>query len=222
MYCPYTWSWLRSLRLALVVLTMFLAFGVVSVYARTGEGNLGLPILSTTGAPALPGGAPSLFSGVINVIYADGTPVVLSTHKVTLELCNTSCVTLTASLRPTSPGTYTYSFMPPTSVTGTVTIYVTASGLADDNGLVFPSVQTSIGTYAYTPSITTGTSTGTGTSAPIGTTSTPPATTPVNQLASQAVNTVQTPTQTSPIGAVLAVLTVLALAGSLLIFPSRH
>jgi hypothetical protein len=205
---------MKGLRLALVVLTMFLAFGVASVYAATGEGQVGLPILSTTGAPAL--ASPSLFSGAINVIYADGTPVVLSTNKVILNVCNTSCATLTATLTQTAPGSYTYSFTPPTSLTGTVTIYVKAYGLADDNGRMFPSVDTSIGTYGFAPSITTGTS------APIGTTSTPPAGTPVSPLTRQAVNSVQTPTQTFPIGALLAVLSVLGLAGCLLILPSRH
>jgi hypothetical protein len=208
---------MKGLRVLLVTFVIFLAFGVASVYASgTGEGQVGLPILGTTGAPALV--SPTLFSGAISVLYADGTPVVLSTNNVTLNLCNTvtSCVTVTTSLTQTSPGSYTYSFSPPTSLTGTVTIYIRAYALADDNGRVFPSVDTSIGTYAYTPSTTTGTS------APIGTTSTPPAGTPVNQLTSQAVNTVQTPTQTFPIGALMAVLTVFALGGCLLILPSRH
>jgi hypothetical protein len=209
---------MRSLRLALVVLSMFLAFGVASVHAGTGEGTVGMPILSTTGAPALAGGAgaPAIFSGAISVIYADGTPVVLSTNQVILKLCTTICVTVTASLTQTSPGIYTYSFLLPASATGTVTIYVTAYGLADDDGRVFPSVDTSIGTYAYAPSITTGTS------APVGTTSKPPAGTPVSRLTRQAVDAVQTPTQTFPIGALLAVLSVFALAGCLLILPARH
>lgn len=178
------------------------------------RGTVALPILGTTGAPAL--AAPSLFSGAISVLYADGTPAVLSTNQVTLNVCNTSCVTVTATLKQTAPGTYTYSFTPPTSLTGTVTIYIKAYGLADDNGRIFPSVDTSIGTYAYAPSTTTGTS------APIGTTNAPPAGTPVSPLTQQAVDTVQTPTQTFPIAALLAVLSAFALAGCLLILPSRH
>jgi hypothetical protein len=205
---------MKGLHVAVVTLVMFLALGVVSVYANTGEGTVGLPILGTTGAPAL--ASPSLFSGAISVLYADGTPVVLSTNKVTLYVCNTSCVTLTASLKQTAPGAYTYSFTPPTSLTGTVTIYIKAYGLSDDNGRIFPSVDTSIGTYAFAPSTTTGTS------APIGTTNVPPAGTPASPLTQQAVNSVQTPAQTFPIGALLAVLSVLALAGCLLILPSRH
>jgi hypothetical protein len=193
---------------------MLLTLGVTSVYANTGEGTVGLPILGTTGAPAL--ASPSLFSGAMSVLYADGTPVVLSTNKVTLSICNTSCVTVTASLTQTAPGTYTYSFTPPTSLTGTVTIYIKAYGLADDNGRIFPSVDTSVGTYAFAPSTTTGTS------APIGTANAP-AGTPLSPLTSQAVNTSKSqPTATFPIETLLITLSVLAVAGCLLVIPKRH
>jgi hypothetical protein len=203
---------MKSIRVAAVTLVMFLALGVASVYANP-DGNLGLPILGTTGAPAL--AAPSLFSGAISVLYASGTPVVLSTNQVTLNLCNTSCTTVTASLKQTSPGTYTYSFTPPTSFTGTVTIYIKAYGLADDNGRVFPSVDTSIGTYAFTPS-TTSASQQPGTSAP-------PAGTPLPLLTRQAVNTTPNqPTSASPVEALLVTLSVLTVAGSLLVIPKRH
>ncbi|MGA3109626.1 MAG: hypothetical protein ABSD99_09320 [Candidatus Bathyarchaeia archaeon] len=205
---------MKSVSLAVIMFATLLTLGVTSVYANTGEGTVGLPILGTTGAPAL--ASPSLFSGAMSVLYADGTPVVLSTNQVTLNICNTSCVTVTATLKQTAPGTYTYSFTPPTLLTGTVTIYIKAYGLADDNGRIFPSVDTQIGTYAYAASTTTGTS------APIGTANAPPAGTPLSPLTSQAVNTVQTPTQTFPIGALLAVLSVLGLAGCLLILPSRR
>ena len=195
-----------------VTLVMFLALGVASVYANP-DGNLGLPILGTTGAPAL--AAPSLFSGAISVLYADGTPVVLQTNQITLNLCNTSCQTVTASLKQTAPGTYTYSFTPPTSMTGTVTIYIQANGLADDNGRVFPSVDTSIGTYAFSPS----------TSSPSQqpATSAPPAGTPVAPLTRQAVNTTPSqPTTTSPVEALLLTLSALVVAGCLLVIPKRH
>ncbi len=204
---------MKSLGLAVVLFAMLLTLGVVSVYANTGEGTVGLPILGTTGAPAL--AAPSLYSGAISVLYADGTPVVLSTNQVTLNVCNTSCVTVTASLKQTAPGTYTYSFTPPTSLAGTVTIYIQAYGLADDNGRIFPSVDTSIGTYAFAPS-TSGTSQQPGTSVP-------PAGTPVAPLTHQAVNTSQSqPTATSPVVALLLMLTALTVAGSLLVIPRRH
>ena len=196
---------------------MFLALGIGSVYANTGEANLGLPILGTTGAPAL--AAPSLFSGVLSVLYADGTPVVLESNRVTLDICSpTSCTTVTATLKQTAPGTYTYSFTPP-SMTGTVTIYVKAYALADDNGKIFPQVDTSIGSYAYTPSTT---------SSSVPPTSLPSAGTPVTpQLSTQAVNTQPTQTnqpttQASPIEPLLIVLSALAVAGSLLVVSKRH
>ena len=207
---------MKGLRVVAVTLVMFLALGVASVYANsTGEGNVGLPILGTTGAPAL--AAPSLFSGAISVLYADGTPVVLETNQVILSLCTTSCVTVTATLKQTSPGSYTYSFTPPASLPGTVTIYIMANGLADDNGRVFPSVDTSIGTYAFTPATTTGTSQQPATSAP-------PAGTPLAPLTSQAVSTNPTPTTSaaSPVEALLLTLSALVVAGCLLVIPKRH
>jgi len=223
---------MKGLRVIAVTLVMFLALGVASVYANSsGEGQVGLPILGTTGAPAL--AAPSLFSGAISVLYADGTPVVLETNQVTLNLCTassnqtntnpqatyftgnqTGCATVIAMLRQTSPGSYTYSFTPPASLTGTVTIYIQANGLADDNGRVFPSVDTSIGTYAFAPSTTTGTSQQPSTSAP-------PAGTPLAPLTSQAVNTSRPPAA-SPVEALLLTLSALAIAGCLLVIPKRH
>ena len=194
-----------------ISIVLFLALGVASVYANP-DGNLGLPILGTTGVPAL--AAPSLFSGVITVLHADGTPVVLETNVMDLDLCSaSSCTSVTATLKQTAPGTFTYSFTPP-SLTGTVTIYVKANALADDNGRVFPSVDTSIGTYAYAPSTTMGSSVP---SAPAGNPSIAPA------LSRQAVNT--NPASTvgpSPLEPLLVVLSVLAVAGSLLVFSKRH
>jgi hypothetical protein len=196
---------------------MFLALGVASVYANgTGDGNLGLPILGTTGVPAL--AAPSLFSGAISVLYADGTPVVLATNVVTLNLCATTCQTVTATLKQTAPGTYTYTFTPPTSVTGTVTIYIQSGTLADDNGKIFPSVDTQIGTYA-TPS----SSASSPTSPAI---QTPPATqTPQPESPALAVDATQTqaaPASTTPIWTALVLLVGLLGTGFLLIIPRRH
>jgi len=197
------------------MVAVFLALTVASVYANSsGEGNLGLPILGTTGSPAL--ASPSLFSGAISVLYADGTPVVLETNQVTLNLCNTSCVTVTASLKQTFPGSYTYSFTPPASLTGAVTIYIKAYALADDNGRIFPSVDTQIGTYAFAPATTTGTSQQPETSAS-------PGGTPLAPLTRQAVNTGQGPSSTAPLGVeLLVVLSALAVAGCLLVIPKRH
>jgi hypothetical protein len=218
---------MKGLRVVAVTLVVFLALGVASVYANP-DGNLGLPILGTTGAPAL--AAPSLFSGAISVLYADGTPVVLQTNQITLDVCGAisnqtaartqtnfiftnqtyGCASVNAMLKQTAPGTYTYSFTPPTTIAGTVTIYIVANGLADDNGRVFPSVDTSIGTYAFAPSTTTGTSAS-------------PAGTPLPSLTRQAVNTSQTPTtQASPVEALLLTLSALTVAGCLLVIPKRH
>ena len=220
-----TRSQLKNLHIIALILVMFLASGVASVYANTGEGNLGLPILGTTGAPAL--AAPSLFSGAISVLYADGTPVVLETDQLTLNLCTgsnstttptnptttnnnaTSCLTVPATLRQTSPGSYTYSFTPPASLTGTVTIYIKANALADDNGRVFPSSDTSIGTYGFAPSPTTGTSA-------------PPAGTAPPPLTNQAVNTNQSAPAATPVEALLLTLSALTVAGCLLIIPKRR
>jgi len=227
---------MRGLRIVALTLLIFLASGVASVYANTGEANLGLPILGTSGAPAL--AAPSLYTGFITVLYADGTPVVLETNHVALGLCNTNstsgtlltlsntnpnvtsgCVLINAMLKQTAPGSYTYSFTPPALV-GTVTIFVKAYGLADDNGRIFPSVDTSIGTYAYTPSPA-------GASAPASSvapsTSLPPtAPTPIAPLTSQAVNTNPAPTtQASPIEPLLLALCTLAVAGLILVFKRQ-
>jgi len=207
---------MKGLQLLGILLVMFLALGVGSVYANTGEGSVGLPILGTTGAPAL--AAPSLFSGAISVLYADGTPVVLQTNLVALDLCNAnSCSKVSATLMQTAPGSYTYSFTPP-SLTGTITIYVRAYALADDNGKIFPQVDTAIGTYAFAPSP----STATGSSVP------PAAGTPaIPPLTSQAVNaqptqTTQPTTEASPIEPLLITLSALAVAGSLLTVSKRH
>jgi len=210
---------MKGIRIVAVALVLFLALGVVSVYANTSEADIGLPILGTTGVPAL--AAPSLFSGVITVLYADGTPVVLQSNHVALKLCNgSSCATVDAMVEQTAPGTYAYSFTPP-SLTGTVTIYVKAYALADDNGRIFPQVDTSIGTYAYAPSTTSSLSVPPASSAP-------PTLAPVAPaLSTQAVNaqptqTTQPVTQASPIQPLLIILSALAVAGSILVFSKLH
>jgi hypothetical protein len=207
---------MKILRFAPVIVLLFFSLSVASVFANS-EYPISIPILGTTGAPAL--GASGLFSGVMAVLYADGTPVVLSTNHVTLNLCTTSCTTVTVTLEQTAPGTYTYTFTPPTTLSGTITIYVQAENLADDNGRLFPSVDTSIGTYAYTPTTTTGTS------APV--VPTTPNMAPTDKSLTyhirQAVNMSQTPTApTSLTESLLAVLSALAVAGCLLFLPPRH
>ncbi len=206
---------MKILRFAPLIVLLFFSLSVASVFANS-EYTISIPILGTTGAPAL--GASGLFSGVMAVLYVDGSPVVLSTNHVTLDLCTTSCTTVITTLTQTAPGTYTYTFTPPTTLTGTITIYVSALNLADDNGRLFPSVDTSIGTYAYTPTKTTGTS------APVvPTTPMAPTDKSLTQHVRQAVNTSQTPTApTSLTESLLAVLSALAVAGCLLFLAPRH
>jgi len=177
-----------------------------------GQYNPGTPTLSISDPPTL--ASPTLVSGEITIFYGDGTPTVLSMDQVTLTLCATTCVSLPATLRQTSTGTYAYMFIPP-SLTGTVTIYLPAESLADDNGRIFPSYDTQIGTYAFTPTTATATTTATTTG-----TTTAAASTTVNQIAPQVVNT-EKPTQPFPIEELLAVLIVLALAGFLLTLPLK-
>lgn len=215
--------------LPLLLLLMFVSLGVASVFGNA-EYTIAQPILGTTGSPAL--ASPSLYSGVITVLYADGATVVLSSNHVELELCstfgnattttttittttttmglNSTCVSVTTRLKQTSPGTYSYSFTPP-SLTGTVTIYVQAGSLADDNGRIFPSVNTQIGTYA---SPTTGSPSVTGTSNP-----SLPASAP-NHIR-QAVQAAHT-TQASPILGIVAVLSGLMVAACLILRPRRR
>jgi len=194
-----------------------LAASMVSVYGNAYTPDI--PILGTTGTPAL--AAPSLFSGLLTVNYANRQPVVLATDQVTLQLCSaTSCTPVTATLTLQSPGIYSYSFTPPSGLTGTVTIYVGAGTLADDNGKIFPSVNTAIGTYSAPSS---------NLASPVAETPTPgsPASlTPQTQpqdVVKQAVNVSQLQLgQTTPVWTVVAALIVLLAAGFLLVIPRRH
>jgi hypothetical protein len=207
---------MNGLRVVPILIVMFFALSVASVYANSSGYTFGVPILGTTGAPAL--SSPSLFSGVVTVLYADGTSVVLQTNHINLDLCAKTCVTVSATLKQTSPGTYTYTFTPP-PLNGTVTMYVGAETLADDNGRVFPSVDTQIGSYAFTPSTTTGTS------APVdqARSTTPAAAVPVTQEMRQAVPTTQAPViQTSLIEELVLALSALSGVGLFLLLPSRH
>jgi len=207
---------------ALVVLLLFSVF-VGSVFGSGSGYSEAIPILGTTGAPAL--ASPSLFTGVITVLYADGSPVVLGSDQVNLSLCSTNsainpgantgnCVSVHSTLKQTAPGTYSYSFTPP-ALAGIVTIYISASGLADDNGRVFPSVDTQIGTY----------------SSPSNTSSVPASQTqPGNPVPQQATNTspftrqavTPQPTRQSPIFTItLALVVILMGTAGILILPRR-
>lgn len=187
---------------------ILIASTFASVYASGGYSPT-QPLLGTTGgAPALTGAA---YTGVLTVLYADGSPVVLESDKVTLQLCASSCISQEVTLKQTAPGTYAYSFTPPSSLTGTITITVDAGSLADDNGRIFPSVNTQVGTYA-TPSLTGQ--------------ATQPAL-PAYPVAQQSMNgneAVALPqsAQESPAVIVVTIIGVLVTAGALLILPRRR
>jgi FlaG/FlaF family flagellin (archaellin) len=202
---------MQRMRLLAAVVVVLFALPVASVWAAGYQ--VSVPILGTSGAPAL--ASPSLFSGVLTMIYADGAPVLLASNKVTLSICSATCANVDASLKQTSPGTYAYTFTPP-SLSGTVTIYVKAGSLADDNGRIFPSVDTQVGTYA-SPSLTSS--------------SAQPAVQPLpgspvspesNQLTRQAVPESATKQQ-APVMQVVSALVILSLvAVGLLIVPTRR
>jgi cobalamin biosynthesis Mg chelatase CobN len=230
---------MKAVRVLPLLVMVIFALSLGSVYAQAYPPHesfriLGLPILGTTGTPAL--ASPALFAGAISVLYADGTPVFLSTNQVTLNLCsstqlnstqlktqtqtelNSTCEAISSTLKQTAPGTYTYTFTPPTSLTGTVTIYVQAGSLADDNGKIFPSVDTQIGTYAAPSSTASSQST-----PAAGTPQTPQTQVASPAEVNKAVDATNTPkVSSSPVWIVLGLLVALLGTGFLLIIPRRH
>jgi len=209
---------MRGLRSAAVVAVILFALPVVSVYAAGGY-RIGVPILGTTGAPAL--GAPGYFSGAISVLYADGTPVVLGYNKLSLNLCSTSCETVTATLKQTSPGAYSYTFVPPSTLSATVTIYVVSGSLSDDNGRIFPSVDTQIGSFSI-PSSSTSSTPLPETAASANPTQVTPQSPESTQVTKQAVAAAE-PKQQSPVMPLLVALNALAVVGvGLVIYPGRR
>jgi hypothetical protein len=178
--------------------------------------TVNVPLLGTSGAPALSG---TQFTGIITVLYADGMPVVLESNRANLQLCVISCIVEPVTLKQTAPGTYAYSFTPPSSLNGTITITVLAGSLADDNGRIFPSVNTQIGTYA-TPGLTSSSAPA---NAPPGQALPASPMPQSNNVVGQAVSIPQQPSQDSTtVEVVLAVTTILLVAGALLILPSRR
>jgi hypothetical protein len=208
---------MQAVRLFAMVAVIMFMLPIASVF---GAGyQISDPILGTSGngAPAL--GAPSLFSGVFTAIYADGAPVVLSSNKVNFYICSTNCIWVPANLKQTAPGTYSYTFTPP-SLSGTVTIFVYKGSLADDNGRIFPSVTTQIGTYASptSTSLSTPPSIASG-GQPLPASSIYPES---SQLTRQAVATSPVP-QRPPIVEVALTLILLSLVGvGLLVVPTRR
>jgi hypothetical protein len=208
---------MRATWLVAALCVLFFSATTGSVFAVGYE--IAVPILGTSGAPALVG---SNFAGIITVLYADGRPVVLGSNQVDLNLCSSNstgltCETLRTTLDQTAPGTYSYSFAVPTSLTGTVIVYIRAGSLEDDNGRIFPTVDTQISSYA-TPSSSPGQNSQSASPLPA---SPPLPEQSSNQPINQAVVSTQ-PRQSSPIVQVILVLTVLLLAGlGLLAAPRR-
>jgi hypothetical protein len=204
---------MRILRVLPILFVLFFSLSIASVYAP--GYTVANPILGTTGAPAL---ASSNFAGVLTVHHADGSPVVLSSNHVTLEVCSASCQMVSATLTQNAAGAYTYSFAPP-PLTGTVTVVIQAGSLADDNGRIFPSVDTQIGAYASPVSPAPGTP-----STPQAALPGTPLSQPPSSLSHEAV--AETPTkqaEASPVVEVVLSLAILAVAGCcLLILPSRR
>lgn len=206
---------MQSVRLVAVIAAIMVMLPVTSVF---GVYQSAQPILGTTGgSPAL--GAPKLFSGVLTVLYADGAPVYLSSNHVTLNVCSTNCIPVAATLKQTAPGTYFYTFTPP-SLSGTVIIFVLAGSLADVNGRIFPNVDTQVSTYASPTTTSSSTSPST---ASVGQSfAASPVSPESTQLTRQAVATSPVE-QKSPILQVTLALIVLSLVGvGLLVVPTRR
>lgn len=181
--------------------------------------QISVPILGTSGAPAL--ASPTLFEGIITVLYADGSPVVLGSDQVYLNLCSSTgaCINVVSTLKPTAPGAYSYSFTPPTSLTGVVTVFVQSGSLEDDNGRIFPSVDTQIASYG-SPTITSS-SASVSQPQPDPPAAPQPASNQQPDLTRQAVPIQRT--QQSPIFSIALALTVVVMAAAgLLILPRRR
>jgi len=210
--------------LALLVVTLF-SMSIASVFAAGYQ--VSVPIIAATGPAGIgappANGAPPLVSGTVTFQYADGSPVTLTQDIIPLQLCSTSsCVAVDADFVQVSPGTYSYSYNLPKTLSGPVTITISAYVLADDNGKQFPSVDTVIGSFVA-PTSSTGLSlpptqnSGANLAGQIGTPILPQS----DQLYNQAASIPQ-PNGESRLTLVAVAVTVLVLAASgLLIVPSR-
>jgi len=215
---------MRNGHLFVALAVTLFTMSIVSVFAAGYQ--VSVPIIGATGPAGIgappTNGAPPLVSGTVTLQYADGSPVTLTQSIVPLDLCSSnSCVSVDSTFKQVSPGTYSYSYSLPTTLSGPITITIHAYVLADDNGKQFPSVDTVIGSFVA-PSSTTGQSlpptqnSGANLPGQIGTPILPQS----NQLYNQAA--VPQPTSESPITLIVLALTVLVLTASgLLILPSR-
>jgi hypothetical protein len=144
---------MRVYRVAPIALIMFLTLGVASVFASGSANGYGTPKIGTNFFACLGCGVNGIMAVSFSALYPNGAPAWLGSNHANLKLCTSWCVSISVTVWQISPepGYYGCSFVMPKSLTGTVTIYVTAGSLSDDFGRMFPSVDTPIGTYAYSP-----------------------------------------------------------------------
>jgi hypothetical protein len=217
---------MRNVRLLAVLAVVLFSMSIVSVFAAGYQDSV--PIIAATGPAAIGAppinGAPPLISGTVTFQYADGSPVTLTQSIITLQLCTSgSCVSVDSTFTQVSPGTYSYSYSLPKTLSGPVTITIPSNELADDNGKQFPSVDTVIGSFVA-PASTTSESwqpptQDSGASLPgqMATPNLPQYNPQYNQAAA-----IPQPASESPMTLIVVALTVLVLTASgLLILPSR-
>lgn len=148
---------MKPIGLLTVLVMLLLVTTTVSVAASGYPPDPGIkppsPTPGVTGPPGAPALSGSQMSGLLSVTYPNGHPVTLTQTMVTLQLCVAgACTSVTATLSQTVSGTYSYSFTVPSTVSGAVSIVVTAGSLTDEYGTSFPSVNTVVGTFSITSS----------------------------------------------------------------------
>src|SRR5208337_4853545 len=120
---------MRNGHLFVALAVTLFTMSIVSVFAAGYQ--VSVPIIGATGPAGIgappTNGAPPLVSGTVTLQYADGSPVTLTQSAVTLQLCSTSsCINVDSKFKQDSPGTYTYSYSLPTTITGPITITLPA------------------------------------------------------------------------------------------------
>jgi len=142
----------RKIGLALAALYFVACLtGLMLVTANTGEGNVGQPIMHVSSLRGLSFSCNCTIKGDFNVSYADGRSVELSSNTVIFNICTDEgiCSTVSSIVHQVGVGHYAYSFKSPYCNGNDITVYVQAESLADDNGLVFPSIDTVVGHFVF-------------------------------------------------------------------------
>ena len=209
---------MRSVRLVVTLATMLFVMSIGSVFASgyaSGTPIIGLSTAAGIGPPPA-NGAPPLVTGQVTLHYSDGAPVVLAYNIVPFELCTTSlCITVQATLKQVTPGTYAYSFQQP-SLTGAITITITAYSLVENTiGKQFPSVDTVIGSIVLGSTSSSSQDTRQTSPSPV------PQQSQSNYQFNQAVPVAQPFHQSPVFQTVLAAIVIILAAGGLIVLPSR-